>query len=190
MNREEADPLAPTDPGGCFLPGGTARGCPAANPLSPAERANNFGCDGEGRVHQTFPPWFVWPCGLLHEGGLDAYARQLHGLRELRGGYDVAVAASWPASDPPPSGNGDPGSIAGSGYTADRPDRNHTAGKPAVEVACFWSNSHYRSYAEGVPREVLLPEGRPSDSLKLLGHFSLPRGSQFLRNLSLLDMRR
>ena len=112
-------------------------------------------CHAQGRDLFEIP--LLGTRSMRPDGVPDAYARPPRGPCVPPATCDAAAAAWRPATDGAVSGIQATGSNAGSTGEADRPDRNHPAGKLAAEAFGFWRTALERDYDRGVPREVLLP---------------------------------
>ena len=74
------------------------------------------------------------------------------------------AAASLPASDARPAGNGGPDSIAGSTAVLDRAAHSPWQGKIAIPP--LWSNHPHRRYAAHVSWEVYAPLRQPGEDVR------------------------
>jgi hypothetical protein len=75
------------------------------------------------------------------------------------------AAASLPASDARPVGNGGPDNTAGSTAVPDRAVRSLWQGKFAIPAVPPWSNHPHRRYAVNDPWEVIAPLGQPGEDV-------------------------
>jgi hypothetical protein len=87
----------------------------------------------------------------------------------------AAVVGAWPpATVAATSGTPDPDNSAGSSTEREKPDRTPSASRSAMDVPLSCANTMVGEYAGGVPREVLLPRGRPRGCHEPLGHLFRP----------------